>query len=422
VEDLIKEVEIKFGEKICNLGSSKRLSNDIYFLTNKEISYNTIRRVYGVSKSNQKSLRNSTLDLLSQYCDYKNYHNYLISNRPYKIWDFSNKIIHLLNEEKIKMAIKLLNDNPEYNYSLLALTFNKLIFKKQYNLVLNLFTDKETSSSPYSITHKKNLLQRTKFCNEVYLSFKSISNDNPILIELGKNKNFVELFIHNFIDYSKNENYKTVLINSIDSEYNYIDNCFKKLYLFNIDYMKHNCQKINKSDFFEINYQKIKNNFVKGRYLTFLLINNKFTFEKYFANKSHDSIKLIGGILPISLVKKEINLFNKIINFYNNKNRSNSSWYNLNDWLQFDIFYIVFLLINLKKKEAIKEFYKIDVWKNSNVQCLDYNWTIYYFVKIILKGPSDKIINKFNIYNSKIFINIFNKKLAMDIKKLVLNA
>ena len=45
--------------------------------------------------------------------------------------------------------------------------------------------------------------------------------------------------------------------------------CFKKLHLFNIDYMKHNCQEINKSDLFEINYQKIKNNFGKNIFYHF---------------------------------------------------------------------------------------------------------------------------------------------------------
>ena len=73
-------------------------------------------------------------------------------------------------------------------------------------------------------------------------------------------------------------------------------------------------------------------------------------------------------------------------------------------------------MINGQNEESIDSLNEIEVLKRSNIQCLDLNWTYYYFAKIIIKGPNDKNIKSFKKSNSKIYINLLNEKLAIDIR------
>ena len=67
---LFNIAEIKFGEKIIDLGSSKRFSLEIYYKTNKVISYNTIRRIYGVvSKHSLKNRKSYNMTQINESFD-----------------------------------------------------------------------------------------------------------------------------------------------------------------------------------------------------------------------------------------------------------------------------------------------------------------------------------------------------------------
>ena len=96
MENKLKEItETKIGFKIKSLKDSKRLSQIIAKENDISISYNTIRRFFGVVKNVQAS--NFTLDTLSKFNSFENYSDFLINFKLRNKWrqEFEiSKIIH----------------------------------------------------------------------------------------------------------------------------------------------------------------------------------------------------------------------------------------------------------------------------------------------------------------------------------------
>ena len=103
MENKLKEItETKIGFKIKSLKDSKRLSQIIAKENDISISYNTIRRFFGVVKNVQAS--NFTLDTLSKFNSFENYYDFLINFKLRNKWrqEFEiSKIIH--NDEDNKL-------------------------------------------------------------------------------------------------------------------------------------------------------------------------------------------------------------------------------------------------------------------------------------------------------------------------------
>lgn len=74
------EVESFFGRKILNASDCQLLSADIFKETQSKISLNTLRRVFNLMKSDYNPSR-FTLDVLSQYCGYSNFNEFLLIKR-----------------------------------------------------------------------------------------------------------------------------------------------------------------------------------------------------------------------------------------------------------------------------------------------------------------------------------------------------
>ena len=65
IEVLKEKVCVKFGRSIQTVTDCKELSEEIYKSTKELVSYNTIRRLFGIIDF--RSPRISTLDILSKY-------------------------------------------------------------------------------------------------------------------------------------------------------------------------------------------------------------------------------------------------------------------------------------------------------------------------------------------------------------------
>jgi hypothetical protein len=226
---LFNIAETKFSEKIIDLGSSKRFSLEIYYKTNKVISYNTIRRIYGVVSKHSLKNRKSTLDIFSEYCGYKNYYDFKNSNQKFNDWNFGNRIINLLSKKDYR---NIINDLKNYSgfdkYDLIANAFNKFVVNNEYDLLLKLFESNTNDEDCCSIVNNEDILLKTKFCNQISFGFNSIKNKS-VLINLGKSKSFIQTFIHYHIDYSNSKNFNIVLSNINENEFNYTDVSFKTI-------------------------------------------------------------------------------------------------------------------------------------------------------------------------------------------------
>jgi len=71
IDELKAQIEKTFGQKITTRGHAEALSQDIYLKTNALVSYNTIRRLFGLVTYTKP--RQSTLDYLARYCSFDSY-------------------------------------------------------------------------------------------------------------------------------------------------------------------------------------------------------------------------------------------------------------------------------------------------------------------------------------------------------------
>ena len=71
IDELKAQVERTFGQKVTNRRQAEMLSQDIYLKTNALVSYNTLRRLFGLVAYTKP--RQTTLDFLAQYCSFKSY-------------------------------------------------------------------------------------------------------------------------------------------------------------------------------------------------------------------------------------------------------------------------------------------------------------------------------------------------------------
>ena len=74
ITELKKEVESKFGKKIEKRGDCEMISNAILEFLDIEISYNTLRRLYGLAPYTKPNTK--TLNTLAQFVGYNNYYHF----------------------------------------------------------------------------------------------------------------------------------------------------------------------------------------------------------------------------------------------------------------------------------------------------------------------------------------------------------
>ena len=141
MENKLKEItETKIGFKIKSLKDSKRLSQIIAKENDISISYNTIRRFFGVVKNVQAS--NFTLDTLSKFNSFENYSDFLINFKLRNKWrqEFEiSKIIHNDEDNKLLEYIdNSLGQKTSFNLKLIQI-IRELLLIGNFNLIRRIF-------------------------------------------------------------------------------------------------------------------------------------------------------------------------------------------------------------------------------------------------------------------------------------------
>ena len=105
VSILKKKTAEKANFKIKNLGDCIRLSNLILEINDEFISYNTLRRFYGIVKSPKKT-STKTLDILSRFNDYSDYGHFLKSFKFENKWKLQNDLYEYMHDGNSKEIIQ----------------------------------------------------------------------------------------------------------------------------------------------------------------------------------------------------------------------------------------------------------------------------------------------------------------------------
>jgi hypothetical protein len=393
---LMEDIVSEFGEKVDNLSNAKKLSNEIAKATGGKVSYNSIRRIFGLIKTPQINYHIKTLNTLSRYCGFKNSVAHEKHNQNYKLWKLVNTISNSNKKiENFNILIKeletLVNKDPRF-LVLIGLLTNKLILQENEDQLVQLYTIKiENIYAPGLLMVVTNCTNLMASSIRMY-KFKSTNT----IIALSKQETFIRLYLHHFIDYSiNNQNYIELLQYTDDQTFNTTDTAYKYLFLDTFNFFK---KKTLNFKGLETPYHHITNDFVKGRWIGISYLNNKkeFSFEKFYTSKS---ILLATEVLVFALICNDTATIKNICSFYENENLKYLHWYYKNEKIIIDLFLALNNFLNGNKKKASVRFHKIDITKDSNFQRLEHNTTLHLFIQIIIEGDSDILRMQFK--NSK---------------------
>ena len=211
MEDKLKEItEKKIGFKIKSLNDSKRLSEIIANEIDLEISYNTIRRFFGVVKNVKAS--NYTLDIVSKFNGFDNYTDFIVNYRLSNKWkqEFEiTKIIHKNEDDKLLEYIEnKLNQTRSFNLKLIQI-IRELLLVGNFNLVRAIFEIDKMNAKNFN--YDDTVLIGMSIGHVIHL----IDIKNKEFNELILNENFQDLVITIFVDYGNLKTYYSKIIEII---------------------------------------------------------------------------------------------------------------------------------------------------------------------------------------------------------------
>ena len=102
---LKKKIEIRLGQKVLNRGDCELLSNLILETIDIEISYNTIRRLFGLAVNVKASKK--TLNTLAKFVGYKNYIHFMQTHLEEETQNLSILIFRVVYQADKAEVIKL---------------------------------------------------------------------------------------------------------------------------------------------------------------------------------------------------------------------------------------------------------------------------------------------------------------------------
>ena len=197
MEDKLKEItEKKIGFKIKSLNDSKRLSEIIANEIDLEISYNTIRRFFGVVKSVRAS--NFTLDTLSKFNGFDNYTDFIVNYRLRNKWrqEFEiSEIIHKGEDNRLLEYIdSSIGQKKSFNLKFIQI-IRELLLIGNFNLIRRIFELKKMNANNFDYDGKVLIGVSIGYLIRV------VNTKDKAFKQLVLNENFIDLIITIFVDY-----------------------------------------------------------------------------------------------------------------------------------------------------------------------------------------------------------------------------
>ncbi len=287
IDILKKEIEAKIGEKVTNRGDCELVSNVILETLDEEISYSTIRRLYGLV--NETKPNNKTLNTLAKFVGYKNYIHFS-QNYSYKqkidLTDIIYKTVSENDSEKIiNLVIKTKNSSEDF-ISMAIILIRELWHNENYNLINRIFSLKALNFDSFSY------YEALKLGNSIGLLIRKKSKLDPILLN---NINFLECVFLIFVDYSSLNKYygdalKIIKKNNIRNDITLFSSALLEFRNFL------NNKNVNKITF-KASKTKHLHPILSGRLLSLKLLNadSDKTFE--ILNTYHTSLSIKGNLI-----------------------------------------------------------------------------------------------------------------------------
>ena len=186
----------KAGFKISNYNTSKRLSDIVYIETGIEVSYNTLRRFFGIVKSVKPS--NHTLNALAIFNGFTDYNDFVLNYHLKNRWkqDFEIADLHNQSSNQILNYIDVnLHVKRQFVQKLVQIV-RELILVRNYTLLNQIF------NAPTMAFNKFNFDDVAYFGNCIGPIIKTIDIESLEAQSLIANNNFIDLVLCIYVDYN----------------------------------------------------------------------------------------------------------------------------------------------------------------------------------------------------------------------------
>ena len=200
----------KIGFSITSLKDSKRLSEIIAKENDIDISYNTIRRFFGVVKNVQAS--NFTLDTLSKFNGFDNYADFLINYKLRNKWTQEFEISKIIHNSENELLLEYIENNlsktRSFNLKLIQI-IRELLLIGNFKLVCSIFELKKMNANNF------NYDDAVLIGMSIGYVINQIDIENKEFNKVILNENFQDLVITIYVDYSSLRVYYAKIIEKI---------------------------------------------------------------------------------------------------------------------------------------------------------------------------------------------------------------
>ena len=202
--------EAKIGFKIRSLKDSRRLSQIIAKENDIDISYNTIRRFFGIVKNVQAS--NFTLDTLSKFNGFDNYADFLINYKLRNKWTQEFEISKIIHNSENELLLEYIENNlsktRSFNLKLIQI-IRELLLIGNFKLVCSIFELKKMNANNF------NYDDAVLIGMSIGYLINQIDIENKEFNKVILNENFQDLIITIYVDYSSLRVYYAKIIEEI---------------------------------------------------------------------------------------------------------------------------------------------------------------------------------------------------------------
>ncbi|MFM1947748.1 MAG: hypothetical protein RL207_2031 [Bacteroidota bacterium] len=196
IEQLKQELEKVFGQKVEKRRECEALALDLYTKTGMVISYNTLRRLFGIIEFREPRL--STLDALSKYIGFSSYYDFTHRFRAVDEWPKWENLFFNIDQNDINELMNMftyrLSQKDDFTYSFTVL-LRELIYRRDLASLKVILANEAWSfrQLPYENALKIGVVIGRLF---------RFVNDDTFEKELLKLPLFRDLVLKMFVDYS----------------------------------------------------------------------------------------------------------------------------------------------------------------------------------------------------------------------------
>jgi len=223
---LKKLVETKIGRTVKTRGDCQLISDTILESLDVEISYSTIKRVYGLNASTKSNTK--TLNTLAKFIGYNNYFHFIQTYNFENNNNLNFQVFRIISKMDQLEIIELINDtkkSSENFNNFIIILIRELLHHKNYKLINKIFQLEALKYDTFSYSEvlyignsiglllRKQakidhiLLNNTNFLSCVYLTFIDYSNLNGYygewteIINVNQPKKEIALFTGSLLEF-----------------------------------------------------------------------------------------------------------------------------------------------------------------------------------------------------------------------------